>query len=153
MAAKKAYWIGDDKDNKSVSIMRRIYVRGDEIPAKDIDKDVLDGWIADGLVSMGEKNAPIIIKDTDTIKTLEAEIKSLKADGPCAACKTKADKIKELKADVKEKAALIEKQAGELEDLTKPAADAKDSASDKDKDKGAGPDDKGKDDKPEGFGL
>lgn len=76
----KVYWIGDDGDNKSVSIARKVYSRGDEIPAADVATDMLKKWEDQDLISVGEKRAPIVITNKDAVKNLEAEIRSLKAD-------------------------------------------------------------------------
>ena len=78
--ADKTYWVGDDKDNKSVGIKRKIYVKGDEIPAEDVAQELLDEWKKKGLIAVGEKSAPVVIIDTDAVKNLKIEIVSLKRD-------------------------------------------------------------------------
>lgn len=156
---KKTFWIGDDGDNKSVLITRKVYVRGQEIPSDDVDKKVLDGWLKRGLISEGDYHAPIVVKDAN-VEALEAKVKQLKTDLEKARSGKKADNLKaleadtkakdghikeleenavaqtarikeledrlegqvkevaDLKADQEEKAALIEKQAGEIKQLT-----------------------------------
>lgn len=144
MANEKTFWIGDDGDNKSVSINRKIYVRGDEIPANNVDQKILDDWHEKGLISRGEYAAPVVIKDTGAVQALEAEVRSLKnqvdsipalqkkikeleASQAKAKDGAKAKRVKELEAeneelkkDIAEKAALIDKQAADIEALTTP---------------------------------
>jgi hypothetical protein len=78
--ADKVFWIGDEGDNKSVLISRKVYERGQEIPAGNVPVALLEAWEAAGLISVGENRAPVVIKDTGTTKALEAEIRSLKTD-------------------------------------------------------------------------
>lgn len=151
MRKEKTYWIGDNGDNKSVGIARKIYGRGAEIPAHEVSPELLEDWLKRGLISVGKKNAPIVIEDTEAVKNFEAEIRSLKArlDGMTALENEnkklrkalekakdgkKAERLKELeeyvktkdaenadlKIDIEEKAALIEKQGKEIEILTSP---------------------------------
>lgn len=148
MGAEKVFWVGDNKDEKSALIAGEFYVPGQEIPADKVDKDRLDNWIEKGMVSTGKYGAPVIVKDTDAVKALEAENRNLNAklDAMPALEKQNAelkkslkkaqsakkdDAVKALEADVKEKAALIEKQAAriteleaEVETLTDPGKDA-----------------------------
>ena len=76
----RTYWVGDDGDNKSVCIKREIYVKGDEIPADDVAKELLDEWRKDGLIAVGDTAAPVVIIDTVAVKNLKTEIASLKRD-------------------------------------------------------------------------
>ena len=78
--AGKTYWVGDDKDNKSVCIKRKIYAKGDEIPADGVDQEQLDKWKKKGLIAVGEKSAPVVIIDTQAVTNLKTEIASLKRD-------------------------------------------------------------------------
>lgn len=80
MGTDKVFWIGDDGDNKSVLINRKVYARGEEIPAEDVPDDLLKEWQGQGLVSVGKNIAPIVVKDTESSKKYEAEIRSLKSD-------------------------------------------------------------------------
>ena len=77
---EKVFWIGDDGDNKSVCIDKAIFGRGDAIPAEKVAPERLKKWESKGLISKGEKIAPVVIRDTETVKALEAEIRVLKAD-------------------------------------------------------------------------
>ena len=109
----KAYFIGDGKDEKSARIGRKMYLPGEEIPVDEVDKDRLKDWVDRGIVSIGSKNAPVIVKDTGAIKTLEAEVRDLKA---------KLDSLPGLKrqnTELKEslKKATSGKKAGELKEL------------------------------------
>lgn len=116
--ADKVFWIGDDGDNKSVSINREIYVRGDDIPAEDVAPKLLDEWLEKGLISTGDNILPVVIKDTEAVKNLEIEIASLKRDldrlpglqreiselkkaADKAKSGTKVKRVKELEAQVK----------------------------------------------------
>lgn len=134
MAKRIVYvWIGDDGDNKSVSIDRKVYVSGSEIPVDNVDADLLATWIKCGLVSEDGKRI-VSVEATE----LEAENKALKSALEKAKSGKKADAVKAAEkraeaaeADVKEKAALIEKHAAriteleaEVEELTKPEPDA-----------------------------
>jgi hypothetical protein len=74
----KVFWIGDNGDNKSVNIARKIYGRGDEIPAGSVPDDMLKAWEADGLISIGSFNTPVVVDGQQTIKGLEAEVRDLK---------------------------------------------------------------------------
>ena len=76
----KTYWVGDDKDNKSVCISRVIYVKGDEIPTEDVAQERLDEWKKNGLIAVGDSAAPVVIIDSDAVKGLKTEIASLKRD-------------------------------------------------------------------------
>ena len=79
MGSDKVYWIGDDGDNKSALIARKVYVKGDEIPADDVPQERLDEWLEKGLIAVGDNAAPVIVKDTEGLKVLEAEVRDLKA--------------------------------------------------------------------------
>jgi predicted RNase H-like nuclease (RuvC/YqgF family) len=152
---KKVYWIGDEGDNKSVLIDRKVYTRGEEIPADKVDGALLKEWLEKGLISEGDYHAPVIIKDTDAVKALESEIKGLKADLESlpalrkkneelekalekAKSGKKADAIKALEDDVKEKAALIEQQEERIVELEKQVEDLTDPSKDKSGDGGGG---------------
>lgn len=162
--AKKVYvWIGDDGDNKSVSIERAVYSKDAEIPADKVDPGILATWIERGLVSEGgirivsgeaagleaeikalkKENATITAtleraqkgKKADAVKTLQSQIKECEQIGI-----ERGQKIDELESDVKEKAALIEKYEariseleGEVETLTNPGGGGSDAGG------GAGP--------------
>ena len=76
----KTYWVGDDRDNKSVCIKREIYVKGDEIPTEGVTRNLLDEWKKKGLIAVGDSAAPVVIIDTDAVKNLKTEISSLKRD-------------------------------------------------------------------------
>ena len=103
-AAKKTYWIGDDGDNKAVLIDRKIYVRGDEIPISKVDKATVEAWEGAGLIS---NSATVVItqasasKDSAALKELQVKYAALKSKGYGSG--KKADRIKELEADVKSK--------------------------------------------------
>ena len=77
---EKVFWIGDDGDNKSVCIDKTIFGRGDAIPAGDVTPERIKEWESKGLISRGDKIAPVVVRDTETVKALEAEIEKLKAD-------------------------------------------------------------------------
>ena len=81
--ADNTYWVGDDGDNKSVCIKRKIYVKGDEIPAEDVSQELLDEWKEKGLIAVGDSAAPVVIIDTDAVKNLKTEISALKRDLEC----------------------------------------------------------------------
>jgi hypothetical protein len=138
---EKVFWIGDDADNKCVKVGQKLYERGQEIPAKDVSEfisdDMLKSWAEKGLVSIGANTAPVVIKDEDGIKRLEAEVRSLKADNDrmpglekeLADTKAalariqdgaKAKKLKELEAALKEKEeriATLEAEGKEKDEL------------------------------------
>lgn len=76
----KTFWIGDDGDNKSVKIGKKIYGRGDSFPAVLVAPELLKEWADKGLISVGAKSAPVVIQDTETVKARDAEIRVLKAD-------------------------------------------------------------------------
>ncbi len=78
--ADKTYWVGDDRDNKSVCIKRKIYGKGDEIPVGGLEQEQLDKWKKKGLIAVGEKSAPVVIIDTQAVTNLKTEIASLKRD-------------------------------------------------------------------------
>ena len=78
--AGKTYWVGDDRDNRSVHIKRKIYVKGDEIPAADVAQELLDDWKKKGLIAVGDEAAPVVIIDTQAVKNLKTEIVVLKRD-------------------------------------------------------------------------
>jgi len=137
----KTYWIGDDRDNKSVCIKRGLYVKGDEIPAEDVAQELLDEWKKKGLIAVGDQAAPVVIIDTQAVTNLKIEIASLKRDvdripglerevsdlqkaaekskggSKAKAAKAKDARIKELETDNQEKAALIDKQIDEIKGL------------------------------------
>ena len=135
VTAEKAYWLGDDGDNKSVLIGRKIYTRGQEIPRGGIPTSRFDEWVKLGLISVGEYRQPVFVKDTDGIAARNLKIKQLEADLEVIpalrdeisslekSLKTskgakKGKELKALEADVKEKAALIEKLTAENAELT-----------------------------------
>ena len=116
----KTYWVGDDRDNKSVCIKRELYVKGDEIPASDVEQELLDEWKEKGLIAVGNEAAPVVIIDTEAVKNLkteivsltrdvdripglEREVKDLKAAAEKAKTGAKAKVVKDLKADAKVK--------------------------------------------------
>lgn len=76
----KVYWIGDDGDNKSVSIAREIYVKGNEIPVAGVAQELLDEWKRKGLIAVGDSAAPVVIIDSDAVNGLKTEIEVLKRD-------------------------------------------------------------------------
>ena len=141
MAKPKVYvWIGDDGDNKSVSIERVVYSKNSEIPADKVDPSILATWIERGLVSEGgilivsgeaagleaeikalkKENATITAaleraqkgKKAHAVKALEAQIKECEQVGL-----ERGQKIDELESDVREKAALIEKYEARISEL------------------------------------
>ena len=76
----KVFWIGDDRDNKSVCINREVYVKGGEIPADDVAPELIAEWLEAGLIAVGAKAAPVVIVDTEVVKNLKTEIASLGRD-------------------------------------------------------------------------
>lgn len=151
MSAAKTYWIGDDGDNKSVLIDRKVYTRGDEIPSDKVDKDVLKAWDSEGLISVGEKRVPILVTNKGQVQKLEAEIRDLNAKldslpglekqneelkTALEKAKTgkKADAVKGLEDRVKELETDNEKLTADLD-----AATAPDNSNKKPDDIGAGP--------------
>lgn len=132
MSKEKEYvWIGDDGDNKSVSIERKVYPKDAIIPADLVGPDVLAAWEDKGLVSVDGKH---IVKVTVDNAALDAKITELEADN--AKLKTALDKAKsgkkadelkklteaiiELEQDVAEKDALIKKLEADIEEATAP---------------------------------
>lgn len=79
MATEKVYWIGDNKDEKSALIGKTFYLPGDVIPADEVESSRLENWKTKGLVSGGVYSPPVVIKDKETVKRLETEVKELKA--------------------------------------------------------------------------
>ena len=142
MAKGKVYvWIGDDGDNQSVSIERKVYSKDSKIPADRVAPDVLAVWIERGLVSEDGQRIVVSAEATE----LEAENKALKSALEKAKSGKKATAVKELEknaiaqserikeleaiglerlaaakaaeADIEEKAALIEKHAARITEL------------------------------------
>lgn len=151
MGKPKVYvWIGDDGDNKSVSIERVVYSKNAEIPVDKVDPGILATWIERGLVSedglrtvsgaspgleaeikaLKKENSTLTAaleraqkgKKADAVKALESQIKECEQVGL-----ERGQKIDELEADVEEKAALIEKLEAEVEALTAPKSESDDS--------------------------
>jgi hypothetical protein len=119
------YWLG-----KGVALIAGTkYSTGEEIPANKVDKKTFAVWEKEGLVG----DAPIPIaqtasetKDKATIKSLTKELSKVRGElkdsvaankkgGKCTECPKKDEEIATLKADIEEKAALIEKQAKQLD--------------------------------------
>lgn len=111
----KVYWIGDNGDNKSVCISRKIYVKGDEIPADDVTQEQLDEWQKSGLIAVGDSAAPVVIIDTDAVKNLKTEIESLKRD---------VDRIPGLEREVSDLKKSAEKAKGGAKAKASKAKDA-----------------------------
>ena len=109
MSKGKVYvWIGDDGDNKSVSIERKVYSRDSEIPADKVAPDVLAAWIKSGLVSEAGQRL-VSVEATE----LEAENKALRKELEKAKSGKKAGAVKEL-----EKNAIAQSERiKELEDI------------------------------------
>ena len=101
--ADKTYWVGDDRDNKSVCIKRKVYGKGDEIPDKDVEQEQLDKWKKRGLIAVGDKAAPVVIIDTQAVMNLKTEISSLKRD---------LDRIPGLEREIKDLDRAAEKAKG-----------------------------------------
>ncbi len=99
----KTYWVGDNRDNKSVCIKRKIYVKGDEIPSDDVEQERLDEWQKKGLIAVGAESAPVVIIDTDAVKNLKTEIAALKRD---------VDRIPGFEREIKELQQAAEKAKG-----------------------------------------
>lgn len=79
----KVFWIGDDGDFKCVKAGGKIIGRGKEIPAGTLSDERIEEFREKGLIAIGDKAAPVVIKDTETIKNLETEIVSLKRENDC----------------------------------------------------------------------
>ena len=101
--ADKTYWVGDDRDYKSVCIKRVIYVKGDEIPADDVAQELLDKWQKNGLIAVGDSAAPVVIVDTQAVTNLKTEIASLTRE---------TDRIPGLEREVKDLKTAAEKAKG-----------------------------------------
>lgn len=112
----KVYWIGDGGDNKSVCIKRNLYVKGDEIPADDVEQELLDAWLKQGLIAVGDSAAPVVIIDSDAVKGLKTEIVSLKRD---------LERIPGLEREVSELKKAAEKTKGGAKAKASKAKDAR----------------------------
>jgi len=122
MDPKKVYWIGDNRGQKSALIGKRFYLPGDVIPVDEVEKSRLEDWKARGLVSGGAYSPPVIIKDTETINRLEAEVMRLRSK--LEAMPALENQNRELKADVDR----IPGLERDVSDLKRAAEKAKDGA-------------------------
>ena len=126
MAKRKVYvWIGDDGDNQSVCIGRKVYTKGKVIPAGDADPGVLAAWIKSGLVS---EDGQRIVSVVDT--ELHAEVKALKKDNANlkgsldkARSGNKAKSVKALEADVDKAVERAEAAEAKVEECEKVGLD------------------------------
>lgn len=132
-ASERVFWVGS-ADLQCAKINGEVRQPNYEFSSDDIAPELLAEWKAKGLVSIGGLLTPVVIKDDEAIKGLEAEIRDLKAqlDATAGLKKEnvelsaslekatkgkKADALKELKQDIKEKDALIKKQIARIEEL------------------------------------
>ena len=113
--ADKTYWVGDDKDNKSVCIERKIYGKGDEIPVGGLEQEQLDKWKKKGLIAVGDSAAPVVIIDTQAVTNLKTEIASLKRD---------VDRIPGLEREISDLEKAAEKAKGGAKAKASKAKDA-----------------------------
>ena len=117
-------WIGDDGNNKAVCISKKIYSKGDEIPAEEVSEERRNKWLDNGLASDGDRNKVTVTKDSKAVKHLETEIKSLKAALDCVPGKDR--EIAELNRALEK----VQKgaKAGKLKGLEAENADLKENA-------------------------